>query len=39
MLFEGALDPVGGTLRPDPSAAPGFGLTFRHADAERYRVV
>jgi L-alanine-DL-glutamate epimerase-like enolase superfamily enzyme len=36
MLFDGALDPEGGTLTPDP-AQPGLGLTLRESDAERYR--
>jgi L-alanine-DL-glutamate epimerase-like enolase superfamily enzyme len=36
MFFDGALDPAGGTVRPDPDA-PGLGLTLRAADAERYR--
>ena len=36
MLFDGTLDPSGGVIRPGP-AAPGLGLTFRDADAERYR--
>jgi L-alanine-DL-glutamate epimerase-like enolase superfamily enzyme len=36
MLFDGTLSPEGGTLRPDP-AAPGHGLTFKRADAERFR--
>ena len=35
MLFDGALVPAGGELRPDPSI-PGIGLHFRRADAERY---
>jgi L-alanine-DL-glutamate epimerase-like enolase superfamily enzyme len=35
MLFDGALEPVGGELRPDRSR-PGLGLTFRAKDAERY---
>ena len=35
-LFDGTLDPSGGVIRPDP-AAPGLGMTFRDADAERYR--
>ncbi len=35
-LFDGTLDPSGGVIRPDP-AAPGLGLTFLDADAERYR--
>ena len=37
MLFDGALDPHGGVLRPDLSR-PGLGLDFKHADAERFRV-
>ncbi|GIG90521.1 enolase C-terminal domain-like protein [Plantactinospora endophytica] len=37
MLFEGALTPEGGTLRPDLSL-PGNGLVFRDADAAQYRV-
>ncbi len=36
MLFDGSLDPEGGAVRPDLSS-PGHGLTFRTADAERYR--
>jgi L-alanine-DL-glutamate epimerase-like enolase superfamily enzyme len=36
MFFDGALDPAGGTVHPDPDA-PGLGLTLRAADAERYR--
>ncbi len=30
MLFDGALDPVGGCLQPDP-AGPGLGLELKHA--------
>ncbi|MFI5806851.1 enolase C-terminal domain-like protein [Streptomyces sp. NPDC051561] len=37
MFFDGALDPTGGALRVD-SGAPGHGLTFRHEEAEPYRV-
>jgi hypothetical protein len=37
LLFDGTLDPAGGTIQPDP-AAPGLGLVFKAADAERYRV-
>jgi L-alanine-DL-glutamate epimerase-like enolase superfamily enzyme len=37
MLLDGALDPAGGTVRPDPSA-PGNGYALRERDAERYRV-
>jgi L-alanine-DL-glutamate epimerase-like enolase superfamily enzyme len=36
MLFDGALDPHGGTLTPDPDQ-PGLGLTLREPDADRYR--
>jgi L-alanine-DL-glutamate epimerase-like enolase superfamily enzyme len=35
-LFDGALDPDGGTLTPDPDQ-PGLGLALRERDAERYR--
>jgi L-alanine-DL-glutamate epimerase-like enolase superfamily enzyme len=37
MFFDGTLDPTGGVIRPDP-AAPGLGLTVRHADTEQYRL-
>jgi L-alanine-DL-glutamate epimerase-like enolase superfamily enzyme len=37
MLFDGALDPVHGALRPAPER-PGFGLAFKAADARRYAV-
>ncbi|HEV2370540.1 MAG TPA: enolase C-terminal domain-like protein [Streptosporangiaceae bacterium] len=36
MFFDGALDPVGGTMTP-PATEPGLGLTLRRADAEPYR--
>jgi len=36
MFFDGALDPAGGMLRPDP-ARPGLGMELRTADAERFR--
>jgi L-alanine-DL-glutamate epimerase-like enolase superfamily enzyme len=36
MFFDGALDPAGGVIRPDPGA-PGLGLTLRTSDVERYR--
>lgn len=36
-LFDGALEPAEGALRPDLSRL-GHGLTFKHADAQRYRV-
>lgn len=36
LLFDGVLDPTGGTLCPDPSR-PGAGLELKDADAERYR--
>jgi hypothetical protein len=35
MLFEGALSPVDGALRPDLSR-PGMGLEFKKSDAERF---
>ena len=37
MLFDGALTPVDGALRPDRSR-PGFGLEFKEKDAARYAV-
>lgn len=37
MFFEGALTPKDGVLEPDRSR-PGMGLTFKHPDAEEYRV-
>jgi L-alanine-DL-glutamate epimerase-like enolase superfamily enzyme len=37
MLFDGALDPEGGVLRPDLTA-PGHGLAFKEKDAEQYRI-
>jgi L-alanine-DL-glutamate epimerase-like enolase superfamily enzyme len=36
MLFDGALDPCGGALRPDPSR-PGLGLALKEPDAAPYR--
>lgn len=36
MLFDGALDPRGGSLHPDQSR-PGLGLALKTADAERFR--
>lgn len=38
MLFDGTLDPSGGTITPDPQM-PGNGLIFRSADAEEFRVL
>ncbi|MFG2311514.1 enolase C-terminal domain-like protein [Streptomyces sp. NPDC048566] len=38
LLFDGTLDPVGGTLRPGAAGAPGLGLTLRRQEAEPYRV-
>jgi len=35
MLFEGALQPENGMLRPDPSR-PGLGMVFKRTDAERF---
>jgi L-alanine-DL-glutamate epimerase-like enolase superfamily enzyme len=38
LLFDGVLQPEHGALHPDASR-PGFGLEFKHADAERYRIL
>jgi len=37
MLFDGALTPINGCLRPDLTR-PGFGLEFKHSDAQRYLI-
>jgi L-alanine-DL-glutamate epimerase-like enolase superfamily enzyme len=37
LLFDGALDPDGGALTPDPGQ-PGLGLSLRERDADHYRV-
>ena len=37
ILFDGALDPTGGSLHPD-QGRPGLGLALKNADAEQYRV-
>jgi L-alanine-DL-glutamate epimerase-like enolase superfamily enzyme len=37
MLFDGALDPQGGVLRPD-QGRPGLGLELKRSDAEAFRV-
>jgi L-alanine-DL-glutamate epimerase-like enolase superfamily enzyme len=37
MLFDGALTPVNGALRPDLSS-PGMGLEFKRADAANFAV-
>jgi hypothetical protein len=37
MVFDGTLDPSGGTSRPDP-ARPGLGLTLKEPDAATFRV-
>jgi L-alanine-DL-glutamate epimerase-like enolase superfamily enzyme len=37
MLFDGALDPTGGALHPDPTR-PGLGLTLKDSDAAPFRV-
>jgi L-alanine-DL-glutamate epimerase-like enolase superfamily enzyme len=37
MFFDGALDPTGGALRPDPTA-PGNGLRLRREVASRYQI-
>ena len=36
MLFDGTLDPQGGTMCPDPGR-PGHGMTLRDAEAEQFR--
>jgi L-alanine-DL-glutamate epimerase-like enolase superfamily enzyme len=36
LLFEGAVLPQGGVLRPDPER-PGLGIELKTRDAERYR--
>jgi L-alanine-DL-glutamate epimerase-like enolase superfamily enzyme len=38
LLFDGVLQPEHGALKPDASR-PGLGLEFKHADAERYRIL
>lgn len=38
LLFDGALDPAGGTIRRGVSGAAGHGLTFRYQAAEPFRV-
>ena len=35
LFFDGALDPIDGCLRPDPTR-PGLGLEFKRQDAERF---
>ncbi len=37
LLFDGAPEPVGGHLRPDPTR-PGLGLELRRPDADRWRI-
>jgi len=37
MVFDGALDPHGGALRPDPDR-PGLGLRLKDRDADKFRV-
>ncbi|MEU7487294.1 enolase C-terminal domain-like protein [Streptomyces sp. NPDC042319] len=37
LLFDGALDPAGGSIRPGADGAPGHGLTLRADLAEKYR--
>jgi L-alanine-DL-glutamate epimerase-like enolase superfamily enzyme len=37
MLFEGVIQPIDGTLKPDLSR-PGHGLEFKHADAEQFKI-
>ncbi|HVX43765.1 MAG TPA: enolase C-terminal domain-like protein [Mycobacteriales bacterium] len=36
LLFDGVLDPAGGTITP--AETPGHGLTFKAVDAEKYRI-
>lgn len=38
LLFDGAVEPVGGHVRPDTSR-PGLGLELKHADAARFAIV
>ena len=38
LLFDGVLEPEGGTLRP-AGDQPGIGLTLRESEAERFRVL
>jgi len=37
MLFDGAIDPVGGALAPD-FGRPGIGLAFKRADAQGFQI-
>jgi L-alanine-DL-glutamate epimerase-like enolase superfamily enzyme len=37
LVFDGALDPVGGCLQPDPTRA-GLGLELKRQDAARYTI-
>ncbi|KAA0017002.1 enolase C-terminal domain-like protein [Antrihabitans cavernicola] len=37
MFFDGTLNPLGGTVSPDPDA-PGHGLTLRTSDIDRYLI-
>jgi L-alanine-DL-glutamate epimerase-like enolase superfamily enzyme len=37
MLFDGTVKPIGGALHADPGR-PGMGLTFKHADAAKYKI-
>ena len=37
MLFDGCIEPIDGSLRPDRSR-PGHGMTLKSSDAERYRI-
>jgi hypothetical protein len=37
MLFDGALTPINGALRPDLSR-PGMGIELKQSDAARYAV-
>jgi L-alanine-DL-glutamate epimerase-like enolase superfamily enzyme len=37
ILFDGAIDPIGGKLRPDRTR-PGHGMSLKSADAQQYRI-
>ncbi len=37
MFFDGVVEPVEGTLQPDP-ARPGLGLTLKRADAQKFAI-
>jgi len=37
MLFDGVSPPQNGVLKPDLSR-PGFGIEFKHRDAEKFKI-